>query len=539
MGRIGQVVHFLGIQQQVVEGDVVVGQKPRDRCGQVVVAHPEVADQLVAAVENAAEQLAFLEVRHADLFDEAFERLHAAMELLAGLVGGHVEHLGRVAAKPFRVDGGDHIVGQQAARTGFVTAAAGPDRSGIAHHAREIMSFQERVEFSPLGLRQAGERQDRGHQIEMGTHRIRPAATRVARIGDHQRHVDGLLERHAALLAQVMGAALLAVIGGEDDDRVIGLAACVQRIQHGPDVPVHVEMAIEVVVDVVVPHVPALLRDLAVVHVAQALVAADGRRLPLQVVEEGGRQGGRPFLAVQRRIRRAENREHALGLHGLRSVGIVVHHVVRVDEVHGHEPRFGGGDFGGAFVQPLHGFRRNQRIFIESIHWPALHVAPVLVLGEAVGLHRRTGALRRKLREMPFAFIDGVIAQIAQHVADGGQGFRIGLHVVDPGEIGVVEHAGVRRMPARQHHRAGRRAHGGGAMVMVERDPAGANAVPVGQSEFRRHGLVGIFLIGHDHQDVGFFAHDSFSSVVRIPVLRGLDCALIAASREPLPDSGS
>ena len=74
-----------GSSNQVVEGDVVVGQKPLDRCGQVVVAQPEVADQLVATVENAAEQLAFLEVRHTNLFDEAFERLHTAMKRLAGL----------------------------------------------------------------------------------------------------------------------------------------------------------------------------------------------------------------------------------------------------------------------------------------------------------------------------------------------------------------------------------------------------------------------------------------------------------------------
>ncbi len=86
MGRIGQVVHFLGIQQQVVEGDVVVGQQLLDRCRQVVVTHPEVADQLVTAVEDAAEQLALFKVRHANLVDEAFERLHAAMKLLAGLV---------------------------------------------------------------------------------------------------------------------------------------------------------------------------------------------------------------------------------------------------------------------------------------------------------------------------------------------------------------------------------------------------------------------------------------------------------------------
>ena len=265
----------------------------------------------------------------------AFERLQAAMELLAGLVGGLVEHLDGVAGDPFRVDGGDHVVGHQAARAGFLAAAARPGRGGIGHHAREIMSFQEWVAFPPLGFRQAGIRQDRGHQIEMGTHRIRPAAARVARIGDHQRHVDGFLKRHAALLAQVMGAALLAVIRGENDDRVVGLAARFQSIQHRPDVPVHVEMAVEVVVDVVVPHVPAILRNPAVGHVAQALVAADGRRLPLQVVEEGGRQGGRPFLAVQRRIRRAENRDHALDLDHVFVIGVEVHDIVRIDEVHG------------------------------------------------------------------------------------------------------------------------------------------------------------------------------------------------------------
>ncbi len=225
------------------------------------------------------------------------------------------------------------------------------------------MAFQERVALPPFGLRQAGKRQDRGHQIEMGTHRIRPASAGVARIGDHQRHVDGLLKRHAALLAQVMGAALLAVIRRENDDRVVGLTARFQRIQHRSDVPVHVEMAVEVVVDMVVPHVPAIHRYPAIVHVAQVLVTADCRRLSLQVVKEGGRQGRLPFLAVERRIGRAKDREHALDLDHLFSVGVEIHHIVRVDEVHGHEPGFGGGDFGSALRQPVDGLIRNLRIF--------------------------------------------------------------------------------------------------------------------------------------------------------------------------------
>ena len=340
------------------------------------------------------------------------------------------------------------------------------------------MALQERVARAPFVLRQAGKRQDRGRQIEMGTDRIGPGRAGVARIGDHQRHVHGFLERHAALLAQVMGATLLAVIRGEDDDRVVRLTACFQRIQHRSDVPVHVENAVEIVVDVVVPHVPAIHRYPPVVQVAQTLVIANCRRLPLQVVEERGRQGRLPFLMVERRIGLTEDREQSLDLDHLLRVGVEEHHIMRVDEVHGHEPRCGGSDLGSARRQPVDGLIGNHRILQSPIQRAALHIAEILVLGEAVGLHRIAGPLRRKLREVPLALVDGVIAQIAEHVADGGQGVRIGLHVVDPGEIGVVEHAGVRRMPPGVHHRTGRRAHSRGRVVMVERDTPGANVGP-------------------------------------------------------------
>jgi len=81
---------------------------------------------------------------------------------------------------------------------------------------------------------------------------------------------------------------------------------------------------------------------------------------------------------------------------------------------------------------------------------------------------------------VPFAFIDGMVAQITQHMTDGGQGFWISLHIIDPGEIGIVKHAGVRRMPAGVHHRAGRGAYCGGGMVIVECNPAGIKTIPVG-----------------------------------------------------------
>ena len=106
------------------------------------------------------------------------------------------------------------------------------------------MSFKEWVALLPLSFRQAGISQNGGNHVEMGTHRIRPASARVARIYDHQRHVDCFAESHTAFLAKVMSTAHLAVIRGENDDRVISLAGRFQGIQHGSDVPVYVEMAV-------------------------------------------------------------------------------------------------------------------------------------------------------------------------------------------------------------------------------------------------------------------------------------------------------
>jgi hypothetical protein len=52
------------------------------------MTQPEVTDQLVTAVEDAAKDLALFKVRHANLVDEAFELIHAAMKLLSGGGGG-------------------------------------------------------------------------------------------------------------------------------------------------------------------------------------------------------------------------------------------------------------------------------------------------------------------------------------------------------------------------------------------------------------------------------------------------------------------
>ena len=45
---------------------------------------------------------------------------------------------------------------------------------------------------------------------------------------------------------------------------LLSLPARFQRIQHRADVPIHVDHAVNVVIDVIVPHVPALHGDLTV-----------------------------------------------------------------------------------------------------------------------------------------------------------------------------------------------------------------------------------------------------------------------------------
>ena len=48
--------------------------------------------------------------------------------------------------------------------------------------------------------------------------------------------------------------------------------------------------------------------------------------------------------------------------------------------------------------------------------------------------------------------------------------------------------------------------------MIVKRDPAGTKAIPVGQDKPRRQRLVGILLIGHDHQDIWLLGHAALSS---------------------------
>lgn len=145
------------------------------------------------------------------------------MEFLASLSCGCVKHLGRVAAKPF-------LRRRRSCRRSAGSSCR--PRSHAARPRRSCQRFLKGHVLSGMGRccrsasSSAGPHKPEigGNHVEMGTHRIRPASDRV-RINNHQRHVDGFAESHTAFLAKVMSTAHLAVIRGENDDRVISLAS--------------------------------------------------------------------------------------------------------------------------------------------------------------------------------------------------------------------------------------------------------------------------------------------------------------------------
>ena len=150
---------------------------------------------------------------------------------------------------------------------------------------------------------------------------------------------------------------------------------------------------------------------------------------------------------------------------------------------------------------------------------PVVQVAPLVVgndiadaeiVGEAVGFHllgedpgRRTEGVDglELLGQVPFALIGGVVARLAQHVPHGSELCR---HAVDPGEVGVVEHARVLDVLAGIAHRARGRAHAGIDAMVQERSPARLQTLvarqPVAFGQLT--GAEEAFLVRQEEQDV-------------------------------------
>ncbi len=100
--------------------------------------------------------------------------------------------------------------------------------------------------------------------------------------------------------------------------------------------------------------------------------------------------------------------------------------------------------------------------------------------------------------EVPLALVGGVVAELAQDLADGRQLRIEALHVR---HAGIVEDAVMGLMQACIDHGAGGRAHVGGDVVILEERPRIAQPFPAGQGERPSVAHV-LFLVGQDEQDV-------------------------------------
>ena len=98
----------------------------------------------------------------------------------------------------------------------------------------------------------------------------------------------------AAFLTQVMSPGHLAMVRGENDNRVCVLSAFFEGIQDSPDMPADVDHAIEIVVDVIMPHIPAFHRDSTIGSVRGGFIVSNSLWLPSQVIEKGRRQDSLP-----------------------------------------------------------------------------------------------------------------------------------------------------------------------------------------------------------------------------------------------------
>ena len=297
------------------------------------------------------------------------------------------------------------------------------------------------------------------------------------------------------------------------DDGLVGEAEPVELIEDLDDLLVDVADAVEVVV-LALAHPPLVVGDqpgqVAVGLVIDAVRGHAARRIErlLPGVLHGNTV---PFALVERVGGHTGDLElGVLGLHRLAGqVGVEPHHVVRIDEVDrevpgllavGHRPALG--------FQPLHGLRRGDGIVLVAAQRAFDVIAGAGVVVEAVVLvHHRfeqrldvVGLVLDGHRgiEMPLALVGGVVAELAQDLADGRQPGIQALHV---GHAGIVEDAVMRHVQAGIDHRARGRAHVGRDVMVLEEGAGAAQALVAGHREGPRVAHV-LFLVGQDEQDV-------------------------------------
>ncbi|MNE30180.1 hypothetical protein D3C80_1236820 [compost metagenome] len=161
--------------------------------------------------------------------------------------------------------------------------------------------------------------------------------------------------------------------------------------------------------------------------------------------------------------------------HGAWPIGIVVHHIVWVDQVDREEPRLAlRGELAPLAAQPASSHGGDDAVVEISALGMSDDVANAEVVGEAVGLHflrenlgwsvDLVGGLEL-LGQMPLAFVSGVVPRPTQHVPNG---WDLGGHAFDPWEVGVIEHPCMLDVLAGVEHRARWSTHTGADAVIHE-----------------------------------------------------------------------
>ena len=329
------------------------------------------------------------------------------------------------------------------------------------------------------GERHAGEITDRRANVDQFHRHLRSRADRAAEPGghgDHQRHPGALLEQ-ALLLPEVVLAEVIAVVAGEDDDRVVGEPKAVEgpddlpnlRIDERHRRPVGLKrLAAEVAME------PHLLR----------LAAGQGRLRHMLVVI--GRHVGKPDTVERMAIEPGFRRD----IRG-----------VRPEETDGEEER---GLVVRKGLQPRHGLGRSQAVGLlrvaplgreptdRAAELPRLEREHLPLVGLVAPLGIEDGIPTRRIVEPIGADLPGhaVVIELSDPldaVAGGAEGLRQRHHAgVEITEAdGVVTDAGPRRTPPGEEARPARIAERILTVGPGEADATGGELVDVRRDRLR------------------------------------------------------
>ena len=412
-----QVLHLPRIVRQVVQRHVARGVEIVHRTRVPVLLRAEPAHQLVLAVHDCPEEGAATEVRCAippPRLVQLLDGIH-----LRRRPGAHVgERLERAADRPVLVERVQPVPAEQGTIAGRARAASRSVRCGVQHHAAEAPPLEVRVAIADLLLAEPRKLEQGGNEVEVRAHRRRTPALRCAGRADGEVDDGGLVEVNRPLLRHPVRAVHLAMVTREDDDGVVPEIEAVERVEDATELVVHEAHAVDEVVAPPEPEVLAIVGDAPVVQIEQLLVVPNAHRLQSIVVVEvvGHLQVPLRLEPAQPLLGRLQPGHRAVGMRRFDRIGLVEHDVVRVHEAAHEQP--GLVESRCAMLQPVHRLEHRGAVELRAMQRRAEHLAPLLVVGEAVALERVLAA--RHLRQVPLPLEGRVVAVLAQQVPDGG-----------------------------------------------------------------------------------------------------------------------